>query len=124
MKLTNDRETCLQDLKDAVAHFSEERDWQQFHNLKNLSMAISTEAAELMAHFRWLDGPLSQRILNDNETAREISNELADIIILSAEFASRAGVDIAGAVADKLKLNGERYPIERARGTASKYNEL
>lgn len=124
MTFASDRETSLQDIKDAVTHFADVRDWQQFHSLKNLSMAISTEAAELMAHFRWIDGQLSQQLLDRAETAQAIRHELADVLLLLAEFASRAGVDITQAVAEKLKLNGERYPVERARGTARKYSEL
>ena len=120
----DDAKTTLQDVKDAIRQFTQQRDWQQFHNLKNLSMAIATEAAELMAHFRWIDDVAAGEVMNDDASAREVRHEVADVLLLLAEFANVAKIDMALATDDKMKLNAQRYPVEKAKGVALKYDRL
>lgn len=124
MAWTSDSETTLQDVKDAIGQFTAQRDWQQFHTLKNLAMAIASEAAELMAHFRWSDGTADEPIMKDAASAQDIRHEVADVLVLLAEFANVAQIDIAQAVARKMEINAGRYPVEKSKGTARKYDRL
>ena len=121
----DDAKTTLQDVKDAICQFTQQRDWQQFHNLKNLSMAIAAEAAELIrAQFRWIDDASASEVMRDDVSARDVRHEVADVLLLLAEFANVAGIDMAQATDDKMKLNAQRYPVEKAKGVALKYDRL
>ena len=121
---TNDGDTTLQDVKNIIAQFTAEREWQQFHSAKNVAMALVTEAAELMAHFRWSEHGQDAGFLDDAQSSREIRHEVADVLLLLAEFANVAGIDMAQAVQEKMKINADRYPAEKSRGTARKYDRL
>ena len=120
----NDGETTLQDVKDTIARFTAQRDWQQFHSAKNVAMALVSEAAELMAHFRWSKHGQDAAVLDDAQSLREIRHEVADVLLLLAEFANVAGIDMAQAVQEKMEINAQRYPVEKSRGTARKYDRL
>ena len=120
----NDSETTLQDVKNTIAQFTAERDWQQFHSAKNVVMALVAEAAELMAHFRWSEQDQDAEVRGDAQSLREIRFEVADVLLLLAEFANVAGIDIAQAVQEKMAINAERYSVEKSRGTARKYDRL
>ncbi len=120
----NDAETTLQEVKNVIAQFTADRDWQQFHSAKNVAMALVSEAAELMAHFRWSEPGGGAAVLNDAQSLREIRHEVADVLLLLAEFANVAGIDMALAVQEKMEINAERYSVEKARGTARKYDRL
>jgi len=117
---TRDQETTLAELKTAVTEFVRERDWERFHSPKNLSMALSAEAAELMEHFLW------QTPEESCGTARreEVADELADVVIYAIEFANMTGIDLTSAIEAKMKKNAEKYPVEKARGNALKYTDL
>ncbi|NLV23463.1 MAG: nucleotide pyrophosphohydrolase [Deltaproteobacteria bacterium] len=115
----NDATTTLQELKERTAEFVRERDWEQFHTPKNLSMSIAIEAAELMEHFQWLTVEESRRLAA--ETRADIGAEVADILLYSFSLANALGLDLAGAVADKLAKNAVKYPCDRVRGKAHKY---
>ena len=115
-----DGETTLQDLKDAIAAFVKERDWERFHSPKNLSMALAAEAAELMEHFLW--DTLEDSYEKANK--EDVADELADILLYLLEFANMTGIDISQAVASKAKKNAEKYPVEKAKGNALKYTEF
>jgi dCTP diphosphatase len=119
-----DANTTLQHVKDAIARFTATRDWQQFHSAKNVAMALVSEAAELMAHFRWSEAGQDAAVLADPQSLREIRHEVADVMLLVAEFANVAGIDIAQAVQEKMAINAERYSVEKSRGTARKYDRL
>ena len=121
---TSDGETTLQDIKDIIAKFTAERDWQQFHSAKNVAMALVSEAAELMAHFRWSEYGQDAAVLGDAQSLREIRHEVADVLLLLAEFANVAGIDMAQAVQEKMEINAQRYSVEKSRGTARKYDRL
>ena len=121
---TNDGDTTLQDVKNTIAQFTAERDWRQFHSAKNVAMALVSEAAELMAHFRWSEHGQGAAVLDNAQSMREIRCEAADVLLLLAEFANVAGIDMAQAVQEKMKINAERYPVDKSRGTARKYDRL
>jgi NTP pyrophosphatase (non-canonical NTP hydrolase) len=111
----------IERLRSDLRAFADERDWDQFHSPKNLSMALSVEAAELLEHFQWLSEEES-RSLSPNLTARA-AEELADIQIYLIRLADKLNVDIEAAVQEKLKRNALKYPAEKVRGKASKYTD-
>jgi NTP pyrophosphatase (non-canonical NTP hydrolase) len=121
---TNDADTTLQEVKTLIAQFTAQRDWQQFHSAKNVAMALVSEAAELMAHYRWSEQGDETAVLDDPQSLREIRYEVADVLLLLAEFANVTGIDMAQAVQEKMEINAERYSVEKSRGTARKYNRL
>ncbi len=112
----------FQKLQAQVRKFVTERDWDQFHSPKNLSMAISVECAELMEHFQWLSEDQS-RALGKKECAA-IAHELADIQIYLISLARALKVDLVSAAQRKLVINNKKYPIEKARGNSRKYTEF
>ena len=120
----NDADTKFQDIKDRVLAFARERDWEQFHSPKNLSMAIAAEAAELMEHFLWQSCEQSHTDLKTPKIRAMVEEELADILIFAIEFANVTGIDVTTAIRNKMKRNAEKYPVEKSRGNARKYNEL
>jgi len=114
-----DDRTTLQELKDKMAQFVKERDWEQFHTPKNLSMSIAIEAAELMEHFQWLTVEQSKNL--QSSALQEIGEELADIIIYSLSLANFLGLDLADTVDAKMEKNIRKYPKDQVRGKAHKY---
>ncbi len=122
--MTSDADTTFEEFKTRIRLFSQERDWDQFHTPKNLSMALAAEAAELMEHFLWLDSSQSRNLVDDPVKGPKVREEIADILIYALEFANVTGIDVAKAIEDKIRVNGIKYPVEKARGSAKKYNEL
>jgi len=110
----------LEELSAALREFVRELEWERFHSPKNLSMALVVEAAELAEHFQWLEGGESANL--DAETRREVSHELADVLAYLVRLADRLDVDLLEAVSDKMRINAEKYPADRVRGSARKYN--
>ena len=105
-----------------ICAFRDARDWKQFHSPKELAVAITAEAGELLQHFVWQSNAQSEeRALTRRE---EIASEMADIAILLMEFAEVVGVSLGDAVAAKLERNESRYPADKAFGSNKKYNEL
>lgn len=109
----------LADLTAAVNQFAEQRDWGQFHNPKNLSMALIVEAAELVEHFQWLTQQQSTTL--DPEKHEAVSMEMADVLIYLVRMADQLDIDLLAAAQKKIFLNGEKYPVEKAKGRADKY---
>lgn len=105
-----------------VREFVVERDWDQFHSPKNLSMALIVEAAELVEHFQWLTEEQSNNL--SPEKLAEVEQELADIQIYLFSIAAKLNLDLISAVDKKLALNAQKYPLDRARGSAKKYTEF
>lgn len=120
----NDAETCLQEIKDRALAFTKERDWEQFHSPKNLSMAISAEAAELMEHFLWQTPEQSREDAQNPKLRSKIEEELSDIFLFAIQFANMTNIDISAAIETKMKRNAEKYPVDKARGRSDKYTEL
>ena len=123
MALT-DSSTSLAEIKSRVLAFAHERDWEQFHTPKNLSMALAAEAGELMEHFLWATPEASRTIVQDAAMRRKIEEELADVVIYALEFANMTGIDVAAAIEAKMAANAAKYPVEKAKGRSAKYTEL
>ena len=124
MPALSDSATTLSELKERVLAFARERDWEQFHAPKNLSMALAAEAGELMEHFLWATTEDSRRIAADPAKRARIAEELADVAIYAVEFANATGLDLSAAIEAKMAANALKYPVEKARGRADKYTEL
>lgn len=112
----------LAEFKQRFRQFVAERDWEQFHSPKNLSMALAGEAGELLELFQWLTQEESRNLPDDAKQA--VAHEIADIQIYLAAISDRLGIDIGPAVAEKMKLNAEKYPADLAGGNALKYSKL
>ena len=111
----------LDELRQRLRAFAAERDWEQFHSPKNLAMALIVEAGELVEHFQWLTQAQSLALAPDKREL--VAQELADVLIYLVRLADRLDVDLLAAAGRKLALNAEKYPAERARGSARKYDE-
>ena len=106
----------LKEIIDKLVEFRDERDWSQFHNPKDLALAINIEAGELLELYLWK---------NHEEADKEkVKEELADVMAFAFLLADRYGFDIKEIMLDKIKKNGEKYPVDKAKGTAKKYDEL
>lgn len=103
-------------IQEAVAKFSEDRDWDQFHNGKDLAIALSLEASELLEIFLWKQ----PEVINTDK----VKEELADVLNYAFLIANKYNLDIKEIVLDKIKRNVEKYPVEKSKGNAKKYNEL
>ncbi|MCI5211989.1 MAG: nucleotide pyrophosphohydrolase [Candidatus Electrothrix sp. ATG2] len=109
----------LAELTVAVSTFAEQRDWDQFHSPKNLSMALIVEAAELVEHFQWLSPQQSNKLSEEQHDA--VAMEMADVLIYLVRMAERLDIDLLEAAQKKLELNGKKYPVEQAKGRSEKY---
>ena len=110
----------LSSLLDELRAFVAERDWQQFHDPKNLAMAVVSEAGELAAEYRWLRNDESDEWSSRAENCERVAAEAADVGIALTLFCDRIGVDLIEAMAAKLKVNRTNYPVEEARGRSSR----
>lgn len=106
----------LEELRQAIVKFTQERDWDQFHNGKDLALALSIEAAELNEAFLWKDA--------SKVNVEKVKEELADIFNYAILIADKYDLDIKQIVLNKIRRNAEKYPVEKAFGSAKKYNEL
>ena len=106
----------LEELRQAIVKFTQERDWDQFHNGKDLAIALSIEAAELNEAFLWKDA--------SKVNVDKVKEELADVFNYAILIADKYDLDIKQIVLDKIRRNAEKYPVEKAYGSAKKYNEL
>jgi NTP pyrophosphatase (non-canonical NTP hydrolase) len=111
----------LEALRDRLDRFARERDWDQFHSPKNLSMALTVEAGELMEHFQWLTQDESKRL--SAEKLAEVERELADIFIYLTRLAGKLDIDLLAAAFRKMDENEKKYPADTVRGSARKYTE-
>lgn len=106
----------LEELRKAIVQFTTERDWDQFHNGKDLALALSIEAAELNEAFLWKEAK--------DVNVEKVKEELADIFNYAILIADKYALDIKQIIMDKLRRNAEKYPVDKAYGSAKKYNEL
>ena len=111
----------MEDLRTAIGEFISERDWEQFHSPKNLAMALSVEASEIVEHFQWLTEEESRNL--SPEKLAEISEEIGDVMIYLTELADKLGVDPVEAAKAKVEINSKKYPTALVKGKASKYTE-
>jgi NTP pyrophosphatase (non-canonical NTP hydrolase) len=114
--METDAQTTVGALRQAVAGFVNDRDWQPFHTPKNLSMSIAIEAAELMEHFQWLTTEEAQADVEDPDKRAAVADELADIVIYCLSLSNALGLDVSSAVLGKLQANEHRYPADEFRG--------
>lgn len=108
--------TEIQEIIDKLRHFNEERDWDQFHDGKNLALALSIEAAELNEAFLWKEA--------DDVNPDKVREELADVLLYAFMMADKYNLDPIEIMQEKIQRNAEKYPVEKAKGSAKKYNEL
>jgi NTP pyrophosphatase (non-canonical NTP hydrolase) len=120
--MSQPRLESIQQLRDALRAFAAERDWDQFHSPKNLSMALTVEAGELQEHFQWLSEQASSALSGEELAA--VGAEMADVLIYLVRLADKLGVDLLQAAAAKLEANGRRYPADKVRGSARKYRDF
>lgn len=114
-------ESEFEQIKMRVSQFAAERDWDQFHSPKNLSMALIVEAAELVEHFQWVTEEQSNSL--SSEKLAEIEMELADVQIYLVRLADKLQLDLLAAVEKKLAINERKYPASKVRGSSKKYTE-
>lgn len=115
------RHAALEEFRHALSQFAAERDWDQFHSPKNLAMALTVEAAELLEHFQWLrEGTVAELSL---EKQAQIEEELADVLLYLVRLADKLGVDLLEAARKKIEVNARKYPANQVRGSSKKYTE-
>ncbi len=114
----------LKKLNDEIEQFVKDRDWDQFHSVKNLSMALSVECSEFLEIFQWLTEDQSNEITNDPELLLKAQDELADIFLYLMRILSKTNIDLETVVRNKMRKNAEKYPVELSKGNSKKYNEF
>jgi len=107
-----------------VKNFSEERDWDQFHNAKDLAIGIVTEASELLETFRFKSEREVEALFNDESSAKKIRDELADIFYFALRLAQKYNIDVSKSLDEKIKDNARKYPVDKAKGSNKKYTDL
>lgn len=112
----------MPNLTSAIRQFAQARDWEQFHNPKDLALALGIEVAELQELLLWTPGDQSLDKLNEKRS--EVENEVGDILIYLLRFCDVSGIDPIQAAVKKMELNGEKYPVHKAKGNSKKYTEL
>jgi len=111
-----DAATTVAELKDLVRRFVDERAWQPYHTPKNLAMGLACEAAELMEHFLWVEGPKSHELAQAPKTRAAIADELADVFAHLLNLSLATGIDLSGALQQKMVKNAVKYPADQYRG--------
>jgi NTP pyrophosphatase (non-canonical NTP hydrolase) len=106
----------IEEVISALIKFRNDRDWEQFHNPKDLAVALNIEAGELLENFLWKSA--------EEAKPEKVREELADILAYAFLLADKYGFDVKKILLEKIRKNGEKYPIEKAKGTAKKYDEL
>ena len=117
-----DNKVTLEELKNKVKEFCEKRDWDQFHNPKELAIGISTEANELLQIFRFKSEEDMKNLMKSDKRV-EVEEELADVLYFVLRFAQMNNIDLSSAVSDKIEKNDKKYPVEKVKGCNKKYNE-
>lgn len=110
------------DLENQLREFAKDREWDQFHSPKNLAMALSVEAGELLEHFQWASEVESASFADEKKS--KISEEMADVLLYLIRLADKLGIDLLKAASDKIVANGAKYPIDRSKGNSKKYTEI
>jgi len=111
-----DHDTTVAELRELVRQFVAQREWEQFHAPKNLSMSLAIEAAELMEHFQWIDAEASRQVSDDPSKLAAIRDEIADVMCYALALANALDIDLAQAVQDKMVKNAAKYPAKQSRG--------
>ena len=119
-----DATTTVQDLKDRCAAFCRARDWEKFHTPKEMAIGIATEAGELLAEFRFKSDAESAALAKDPAKREALGGEVADVFYFLLRFCAVSGIDVSEALERKMRINEQRYPVERVKGKNLKYDEL
>lgn len=119
-----DHKTNIHELKEKIKKFCEDRDWDQYHNAKDLAIGIITESAELLEHFRWKSEREVKELFENPKKKEEIEDEMADVMYFLIRLAQRYDIDLTKALERKMEKNEKKYPVEKARGSNKKYTEL
>ncbi len=112
----SDQTTTLKELRNEVQQFVDQRDWQQFHSPKNISMALAIEAAELMEHFQWIGSEVSRQISHDEAKLVEVGEELADVFCYALAMTNSLGIDLSEVMRAKMLKNNAKYPVDEYHG--------
>jgi len=113
----------IRELQAKVIKFRDERDWAQYHNPKDLAISLSLEAAELLEVFQWKDSTEVEALKSDSEVRIKVKEEIGDILIYALTLAHEFGLDPTEVVLDKVRLNEEKYPVDKVKGKAHKYTD-
>jgi len=113
----------IEALQKVLQDFADARAWDQFHSPKNLAMALSVEASELLEIFQWLNDDAASRIAEDEVAKQRVAEELADVAIYLLRLADKVGVDLEASIQAKIIRNGEKYPADMVYGSVKKYDE-
>lgn len=119
----DDKNSTLEDLKEIVKDFCSKRDWDQYHTPKELAIGISTEAGELLDHFRFKSEEQMKEMFSNEEKKEQIQDELADITFFMMRFAQMNNINISKSLKIKIEKNAKKYPVEKVKGLNYKYNE-
>jgi NTP pyrophosphatase (non-canonical NTP hydrolase) len=119
-----DQTTTIAELKLKIKKFISDRNWEQYHDPKNLSMSIAIEAAELMENFQWGDRNASVELFSNRKLRENIEDEIADIAIYLLDFCGMNNMDLTEIIERKLHKNRKKYPIRLSKGKSTKYNQL
>lgn len=117
-------QTTLKDLEELVRDFCTARDWDRYHDLKELAIGISTESAELLELFRFRSREESEAFLQDSAKREEVLDEISDVLFFVLRIAGRYDLDLAAALKAKIAKNAIKYPVEKSRGSNKKYDEF
>jgi len=120
----NQKSPSVNELTQQLLNFRDARDWRQFHSLKDLILSVSLEASELVELTQWKSAEDFEKEVFDEPMQQRLREECADVFLYLLLVAERAGIDIQQAAADKIEANGIKYPVDKARGTAKKYDKL
>jgi NTP pyrophosphatase (non-canonical NTP hydrolase) len=114
----------LQKINDEIEKIVLERDWDQFHSVKNLVMALSVESSELVEIFQWLTEDQSNMASDNPDLKSKIEDEVADVFVYLLRIATKTNINLEQAVLKKLKKNAEKYPVDKSKGNSKKYNQF
>lgn len=109
-------------LQKKLVQFAAERDWDQFHSPKNLAIALSVECSELLEEFQWLTDEQVSSVMGSTDQAERIREEMADITAYLLQLANKLDIDLEKALLNKIEKNAAKYPVDKFKGTAKKYN--
>ena len=121
--MVKDTERKIHELKEKIKEFCDARDWDQFHNAKELAIALSIEASELLEIFRWKTHEEVDELFKDEKKKEDIEDEMADILYFLVRIAQKYDLDLSESLDRKMEKNNNKYPVEKAKGSHKKYNE-
>ena len=119
-----DNKTSISKLRQMAQDFVDERDWNKYHNPKDLAVSIAIEAAELMELFQWMGQIEMGKMAEDDDNLLRIREELADVVILCLNMCNTLGIDLSQAIVEKIEKNKAKYPADLVRGNYRKYTQL